>query len=76
MGASVVRSGDTQHDQLTGAVRGGAHCLSRRLGVLDRRFEAPAPNRKWVADFTYIWTGEGWLYVAAVLDEAYYSTTR
>ena len=36
--------------------------------VLDRRFEAPAPNRKWVADFTYIWTGEGWLYVAAVLD--------
>jgi putative transposase len=36
--------------------------------VLDRRFHAPAPNRKWVADFTYIWTGEGWLYVAVVLD--------
>src|SRR5436853_3571908 len=36
--------------------------------VLDRVFEAPAPNRKWIADFTYIWTGEGWLYVAAVLD--------
>lgn len=36
--------------------------------VLDRRFEAPAPNRKWVADFTYIWTAEGWLYVAAVID--------
>ena len=36
--------------------------------VLDRRFEAPAPNRKWVADFTYIRTGEGWLYVAAVID--------
>ena len=36
--------------------------------VLDRSFEAPAPNRKWVADFTYIWTGEGWLYVAAVID--------
>ena len=36
--------------------------------VLDRRFEAPAANRKWVADFTYIWTAEGWLYVAAVLD--------
>ena len=29
--------------------------------VLDRAFGAPAPNRKWVADFTYIWTGEGWL---------------
>jgi putative transposase len=36
--------------------------------VLDRSFAAPAPNRKWVADFTYVWTGEGWLYVAAVLD--------
>ena len=30
--------------------------------------QAPAPNRKWVADFTYIWTAEGWLYVAAVVD--------
>jgi putative transposase len=36
--------------------------------VLDRGFDAPAPNRKWIADFTYIWTAEGWLYVAAVLD--------
>jgi putative transposase len=36
--------------------------------VLERQFEASAPNRKWVADFTYIWTTEGWLYVAAVLD--------
>jgi putative transposase len=36
--------------------------------VLDRAFEAPSANRKWVADFTYIWTAEGWLYVAAVVD--------
>jgi putative transposase len=36
--------------------------------VLDRVFQAPAPNRKWIADFTYIWTAEGWLYVAVVLD--------
>jgi putative transposase len=36
--------------------------------VLDRSFEAVAPNRKWIADFTYIWTAEGWLYVAAVID--------
>jgi putative transposase len=35
--------------------------------VLDRSFQAPAPNRKWIADFTCIWTAEGWLYVA-VLD--------
>lgn len=36
--------------------------------VLDRRFVASQPNQKWVADFTYIWTAEGWLYVAAVID--------
>ena len=30
--------------------------------VLDRNFEAPTPNRKWIADFTYVWTAEGWLY--------------
>ena len=36
--------------------------------VLDRDFLATAPNQKWVADFTYIWTSEGWLFVAAVLD--------
>ena len=36
--------------------------------ALDRQFTPQAPNQKWVADFTYIWTAEGWLYVAAVLD--------
>jgi len=36
--------------------------------VLDRQFAASGPNQKWVADFTYVWTGEGWLYVAVVLD--------
>jgi putative transposase len=36
--------------------------------VLNRTFEASCANSKWVADFTYILTAEGWLYVAAVLD--------
>ena len=36
--------------------------------VLDRQFVASGPNQKWIADFTYIWTAEGWLYVAAVVD--------
>lgn len=36
--------------------------------VLDRQFAADRPNQKWVADFTYLWTAEGWLYVAAVID--------
>jgi putative transposase len=36
--------------------------------ILDRQFMARRPNQKWVADFSYIWTAEGWLYVAAVID--------
>ena len=36
--------------------------------ILDRNFQADRPNQKWLADFTYIWTAEGWLYVAVVLD--------
>jgi putative transposase len=36
--------------------------------ILDRQFEAARPNQKWIADFTYIWTAEGWLYVWAVID--------
>jgi putative transposase len=36
--------------------------------VLNRDFAAALPNTKWVCDITYIPTGEGWLYLAAVLD--------
>ena len=36
--------------------------------ILGRDFQADQPNQKWLADFTYIWTAEGWLYVAVVLD--------
>lgn len=36
--------------------------------VLQRNFEASAPNQKWLADLTSIPTGEGWLYLALVLD--------
>lgn len=36
--------------------------------VLGRNFAAESVDRKWVADITYVPTGEGWLYVAAVLD--------
>ncbi|MFO1148049.1 MAG: IS3 family transposase [Alsobacter sp.] len=36
--------------------------------TLDREFRAERPNQRWIADFTYVWTAEGWLYVAAVID--------
>jgi putative transposase len=36
--------------------------------LLKQDFTADAPNQRWVADFTYVATGEGWLYVAIILD--------
>jgi transposase InsO family protein len=36
--------------------------------ILDRQFTAEAPNQRWIADFTYMWTADGWLYVAVVID--------
>jgi putative transposase len=36
--------------------------------ILDRQFQAELPNQKWAADITYIPTGEGWLYLAGVID--------
>jgi len=35
---------------------------------LNREFDAPAPDRKWLSDITYVRTAEGWLYLAVVLD--------
>ena len=36
--------------------------------LLGQDFTASAPNQKWVGDITYIWTKEGWLYLAVILD--------
>ena len=36
--------------------------------VLERHFEADHPNQRWTTDITFIWTWEGWLYLAVVLD--------
>jgi putative transposase len=46
--------------------RNKAHPVAPNL--LDRNFEADRPDRKWLADITYIATLEGWLYLAAILD--------
>jgi len=36
--------------------------------VLDRKFDVGSPDRAWVSDITYVWTREGWLYLAVVID--------
>jgi putative transposase len=44
------------------------HDLPVAENVLDRKFEVDAPDIAWVTDITYVWTAEGWLYLAAILD--------
>ena len=41
---------------------------ARSSNLLDRDFNADAPNQKWAGDISYIWTREGWLYLAVILD--------
>ena len=36
--------------------------------ILDRKFDVALPNTAWVTDVTYVWTHQGWLYLAAILD--------
>jgi len=42
--------------------------LDRPADLVERKFAAPAPNRLWVADLTYVKTHIGWVYVAFVID--------
>ena len=44
------------------------HKFNIAPNLLSRNFEADRPNQKWVVDISYIWTREGWLYLAVVLD--------
>ena len=44
------------------------HSLPIAANLLNRDFTVSVPNKVWVSDITYIWTREGWLYLAAILD--------
>jgi transposase InsO family protein len=44
------------------------HTLPIAPNVLDRQFTVETPNTAWVSDITYLWTREGWLYLAVILD--------
>ena len=44
------------------------HQLPIAPNLLERDFTATAPNQKWVTDITYLWTSEGWIYLAVIID--------
>ena len=44
------------------------HSLGIAPNLLNGDFVADAPNRKWACDISYVWTSEGWLYLAVILD--------
>jgi len=61
-GISVVRTRKYK------ATTDSNHKLNIAPNLLDRDFNANAPNQKWAGDISYIWTREGWLYLAVILD--------
>jgi putative transposase len=50
------------------ATTDSAHNLTVAPNVLNRDFTASGANQKWAGDITYIWTTEGWLYLAVIID--------
>jgi transposase InsO family protein len=44
------------------------HSFPVASNILNRNFDVAAPNKVWTADISYVWTFEGWLYLAVVMD--------
>jgi transposase InsO family protein len=44
------------------------HALPVARNTLNRQFEVSAPNQVWASDISYLWTEEGWVYLAVVMD--------
>ena len=44
------------------------HDMPIAQNLLDRTFDAETPDTRWTTDITYIWTSQGWLYLAVILD--------
>ena len=61
-GISVVRT--RKHKVTTDS----DHKFNIAPNLLDRDFNADAPNQKWAGDISHVWTREGWLYLAVILD--------
>jgi len=57
-----------RHKRRYKATTDSKHALPVAANLLDRNFAPVVPNEAWSADITYVWTDEGWLYLAIVLD--------
>lgn len=57
-----------RHKRRFKATTDSKHGLPVAENLLDRNFTPAAPNQVWTSDITYLWTDEGWLYLAIVLD--------
>lgn len=44
------------------------HYLTIYPNLLNRQFDVEEPNQAWVADITFVWTLEGWIYLASIMD--------
>jgi transposase InsO family protein len=42
--------------------------MTRASNLLEQDFSAETANERWASDITYLWTGQGWLYLAVVMD--------
>jgi transposase InsO family protein len=60
----VVKRRNTRKPQTTDS----RHGYGVAPNVLDRQFDVMEPNVAWSGDITYVWTQEGWLYLAVLLD--------
>lgn len=50
------------------ATTNSKHTLPIYPNLLDQQFKVERPGQAWVADITYIWTSEGWLYLATIME--------
>ena len=50
------------------AVTNSKHSLPISPNLLNQNFNVDAPGKAWVTDITYVWTSQGWLYLATVMD--------
>lgn len=57
-----------RHKRRYKATTDSRHALPVADNLLNRRFNPAAPNQVWTSDLTYLWTDEGWLYLAVVID--------